>query len=250
MNVKNHPLALPFARIVLSSLSLIALCAMIEYDASIAISGKKFDEHSVTEFTQSTVLLILAGLFYFLYLRYEDFKALSFLFFCMMAASFFREQDAFLDTLLYHGSWKIFSGIFLALAIYKLKRKWSCFVEDTNNFFNTFAGGLFFFSIITLYVFSRLFGRKVFWYAVMGDYFIRDVKNAAEECIELFGYFLMLISALEYTFMINKRTYSQEHFSAVKPVMPRQNKLKRKLLGFIPLFKKTPRREKENSFWL
>ena len=51
---------------------------------------------------------------------------------------------------------------------------------------------------ITTFVFSRLFGRSIFWQAVMEEQYFRSVKNAAEEGTELLGYGLMLIGAIEY----------------------------------------------------
>ena len=58
---------------------------------------------------------------------------------------------------------------------------------------------------ITLFVFSRMFGRKVLWKAIMDDKFLRVVKDAAEECTELFGYLLIVFAAIEYYYAFKKK---------------------------------------------
>ncbi|MDX1556111.1 MAG: hypothetical protein R3212_08800, partial [Xanthomonadales bacterium] len=50
---------------------------------------------------------------------------------------------------------------------------------------------------LVLLVFSRLFGRASFWQSVMGEDYLRVVKNIAEEGTELLGYGLIAIAAVE-----------------------------------------------------
>ena len=50
--------------------------------------------------------------------------------------------------------------------------------------------------------FSRLFGRGSFWEAVMGDSYMRLVKNIAEEGTELMGYALLVIAAVEFLWQV------------------------------------------------
>lgn len=47
-------------------------------------------------------------------------------------------------------------------------------------------------------VFSRLFGRKEFWEEIMSERFIRQVKNAAEESLELFALALFFAATVEW----------------------------------------------------
>jgi len=45
-------------------------------------------------------------------------------------------------------------------------------------------------------VFSRLYGMGSFWQHVMGEHYVRDVKNISEEGIELLCYSLIALSAV------------------------------------------------------
>ena len=50
---------------------------------------------------------------------------------------------------------------------------------------------------LVTFVFSRLFGRTVFWEHLLESDYNRWAKNAAEEGIELLGYALMFIGGVE-----------------------------------------------------
>ena len=47
-------------------------------------------------------------------------------------------------------------------------------------------------------MFSRVFGSTRFWEAVMGERYIRQVKNTAEEGVELFALGLIFAATLEW----------------------------------------------------
>ena len=46
--------------------------------------------------------------------------------------------------------------------------------------------------LIVLLIFSNLFGHEPFWQSVAGDGYSRVIKIAAEELVELLGYWLWL----------------------------------------------------------
>jgi len=58
--------------------------------------------------------------------------------------------------------------------------------------------GVFMSGLLVLIIFSRLFGYGPFWKEILdlGQY--RMVKTIVEEGVELMGYFLLLISSIEY----------------------------------------------------
>ena len=64
------------------------------------------------------------------------------------------------------------------------------------------SAGLFLGGCVVTLVFSRLFGRSGFWQAVMGDGYMRVVKNIAEEATEVLGYGLMTMAAIELLVVI------------------------------------------------
>jgi hypothetical protein len=64
------------------------------------------------------------------------------------------------------------------------------------------SAGIFLSGFLVIMAFSRLIGRGSFWEAVMGDGYMRVVKNIAEEGTELMGYTLLLISAVEFLWYV------------------------------------------------
>ncbi|MCT7641747.1 hypothetical protein N5U03_08005 [Aliarcobacter butzleri] len=65
---------------------------------------------------------------------------------------------------------------------------------------------LMIFSVMFLFVFSRLFGMGSFWRQVMKDNFVYEVKAMIEEGTELLAYGLILYSAyLIYKYLVNEK---------------------------------------------
>jgi hypothetical protein len=52
------------------------------------------------------------------------------------------------------------------------------------------------------FAFVRLVGHEPLWMAILGDDYLRVIKLAVEEFIELMGYFLWLIGTIEYVFQV------------------------------------------------
>ena len=73
--------------------------------------------------------------------------------------------------------------------------------------------GLFVAGMLTTYIFSRLYGRQVFWQTVMQENYMRDVKSMAEEVIELLGYAMILIALVELM-LLARRLYHARQVSA------------------------------------
>ncbi|MEC7296141.1 MAG: hypothetical protein VXV78_08050, partial [Pseudomonadota bacterium] len=113
------------------------------------------------------------------------------------AASLVREQDYFLDEYVARHTWKILVTMIilpsLAWVVYQRQR----FLEEFRHFSNSFAFGLFAGGVLVTYVFSRLYGRQVFWRAVLEEQYVRVFKDAAEEVVELLGYSLILFAMIE-----------------------------------------------------
>jgi len=209
-NVQHIKTALySLIRILTYALLVAIISELIRYDAIHSQPLHQFSEDSLTELCQSVMLLLSACVFLYTTYRYKPFRSLSSVLFCFVAASVIREQDAFLDQFFFHGSWKI--GVFplVILSLVIIWRNTAVFLTATHRFSSTPAFGLLLSCLLTTYVFSRLLGRKIFWMAVMGENYLRDVKNAAEETMELYGYLLLLIASIEYLLFLAKRHSAQ-----------------------------------------
>jgi len=142
-------------------------------------------EQSITELLQAVFLLFSVLCFYQLKLSNHLPRA------TILVSGFFtvlliREFDASFD-LIVHGFWVYpalvitLSSILYALQGNQLYEQMSRLLDDKN------MQALITF-IILLFVFSRLYGMGDFWKGVMGEQYVRDVKNISEETIELLFY--------------------------------------------------------------
>ncbi len=119
-------------------------------------------------------------------------------------ASLFRETDGLLDCLLFHGSWKAFVFPLVALALAISWRNRRELLTEISRYISTNACGLFIGGGMTTYLFSRFFGRSFIWEHIMRENYVRNVKNAAEESIELLGYIFLFCATVELVLLARR----------------------------------------------
>lgn len=183
-------------RLALYAPVIAAMMALVMHDAHHFVDIG-FSEASWTEHMQGTLLALSAATMWMVHVRLPDMRNVSLLLFGLFTVSLIREQDALLDSLLGDGGWQILVSLVAIPTLLGVWRHRVRFVAEFEHFGRSFAFGLFGAGFLTTYVFSRLYGRTGFWEALMGDGYLRSVKNAAEEVTELFGYTLMAIAAVE-----------------------------------------------------
>lgn len=169
----------------------------------------KFSELSLTEIVQEIILFIIATVFLLTGVRTRPRRSFGLLlagFFCM---AFIRELDALFDYV-WHGFWKV-PCLMAALAFgsfaYRYKEN---FVADATEFVELPAFGIFLCGFLTVFVFSRLLGCGFLWEELVGNGCIRCAKNMVEEGLELFGYFLTGIAAVEYYVFCSRKRITTE----------------------------------------
>jgi len=193
-------------RFVIYGLTIYLLAEFLKWNAGLEKGQGKFSEESLVEYAQSMLLLFSALVFFYTGLKYRSTLVLSVSLFSFTFASFIREQDAVLDDKVFDGAWQtlVFSLLlFTAILIY---RKKVLLLSAFNEYGNKFAFGILLSGVLTTYVFARLYGRKVFWMAVMENQYTREVKTVSEESLELLGYVLILIGSIE--FLLNSASKS------------------------------------------
>jgi hypothetical protein len=176
------------------------------WDASREVAGDKFSESSYVEYLQSLLLFISCILLIWTYKKFHAMRYTALLMFGFLGASFFREQDIFFETYVGMSTWQFPVYILLGIVVYIIIKNISAFLEELKEYVPSAPFGLFLVGLLTTYVFSRLFGRTVFWNAVMEDGYFRSVKNAAEECLELYGYMIIFISVIELLLSAKKKS--------------------------------------------
>jgi hypothetical protein len=185
-------------------------------------TNSKFSEQSFTEYLQATFLLSSSLILLYILLTSKNIKYTSLLLFGLTCTSLIRESDVFFDSI-FIGAWQIPAFAVLGIVIFVLYRHFFQLVKELAYYLSSLSFGLFIGGFLTTYVFSRLFGRKKFWYAVMEDQYLRIVKNAAEEGVELFGYLILLFAVIEmFILSIKKRQTIKIYSQSKSKLVPDQ----------------------------
>ena len=157
-----------------------------------------YSEDSITEAFQlillglTTCCLLLCGR------KNPKSSAMTTLMAGMTSIAFVRECDAFLDEDLFDGAWQTGAILVLFLTLILVYRKKDPLLPAITAFMKRPSFGYFVCGFITVFVYSRLFGRGALWTDIMSpEPMVRAVKNAAEEGSEVFGYALLLIASIE-----------------------------------------------------
>lgn len=198
-------IALTALRFFIYSLILGGLVLALTWEAKRTPIDQLFSEQSLIEYFQEGALLI-AVLFCVAMGRINpNRRALAWILGGAALMAFIRELDAFLDARVFDGAWQVLVSLSLIVVVYRVYAHRKGLKESVAWFINRSSFGLMASGFITVFIYSRLIGRTVFWEAVMGDRYIRSVKNLAEEGTELLGYALILIGVIELFLELRRR---------------------------------------------
>jgi len=179
------------ARVLIYALLMILLNLVYFHDAQTITSTGKFGENSWTEILQEIFLFVM-GITMLVTARVNhSLKPMAILMSLIYFMAFIREFNNQIP-------WWFYLVIPLLLMfawfIYRFRKS---LVDSFFTLLNHRAIAWLVIGFLVTFVFSRLFGRTVFWEHLLEADYNRWAKNAAEEGIELLGYALMLIGGLE-----------------------------------------------------
>lgn len=211
MNNQYRGLKIGFVRVTIYASIVFVIAEFIKLDAAL-VQGQesKFSESSYTEYAQSLLLLICSSIYLFVFSKVRFIKTLSLVLFAFSFSSLIREQDSFLDLYVFDGAWQGAVFVLLVNVGFYTYRNWSSLLENINIYVGSSAFGIFISGVLTTYLFSRLYGRTTFWTTVMENRYFRNVKNASEECVELYGYGILLVAAMEFLFSLRSYSLAQQ----------------------------------------
>lgn len=180
----------------------------------IILLGNDVGEASLVEYTQEFLLLVTVFLYYQLAWRHKVMRNAHILVGGFILCMFIREFDSVFDEIV-HGFW-FYPAITVALVslalTFGLKPKVT--LHQLAEFTRPRQYAYLIIGLVTVLVFSRLFGMKIIWETLLKDGYARVVKNAAEESLELFGYVLCFTSALLHNLTMKKKLVSTEKLTA------------------------------------
>ena len=167
------------------------------YDAVNVNNGQKFTEDSFTESYQEILFFMASLMFFITAIKFEDSRPLSILAGGFTLVCFCRELD-FLTDFINSSFWGFTAGtVILTVFILSWKNRKN-FTKSFYEYYDSKAFAYMMCGILVTFLFSRLYGKGDFWKALMEENYMRSIKNAAEECVELMGDILIFISSAEY----------------------------------------------------
>ena len=165
----------------------------------------KFMEATFTEWSQQIILLVMAAIFAHCAYHYNRSRCLSIMLAGISVAGLVREYNNFFNEQVFDGAWQLLAFLVISVTGVLIWKHRKNFWQDLTDYYNSLSFGFLLAGFLTTFIFSRLFGRTVFWETLMEDRYFRSVKNAAEESVELLGYGLLLIATFEYLLLVKSR---------------------------------------------
>ncbi len=198
-------------RIIIYSGYLLALSLVFLHDAR-STEGK-FYENSLTEYFQEGTFFITVLAYLFCTINYKKTASLSLLVGGFFLMAFIREFDAVLDAYVYDGAWQTLVLIVIVFIGYKSFRSRDSLMNQLPHYMISYPFGLMIGGMLVTFIYSRLFGETIMWKTVMEENYVRDVKNAVEESVELLGDSIILFAGLEFIFWAKNNESSQSSVS-------------------------------------
>ena len=178
-------------------LAAIALGESIRLELELVPDSHPFTEFGYLQQAQSLFLFACTALLLLSAFRDETYRELATCMGLFFLVLLIRENDQPLELFLPHGSWKFIVIIPLTvLLVYAWKNR-QAVIAQLVDYSRSFAFGVMISGMVVL-TFSRLFGRKSFWVQLMGDDFMRMVKNVAEEGVETLALGIVFIAVVEF----------------------------------------------------
>lgn len=120
-----------------------------------------------------------------------------------------RELDYFFDRYIADNLWQAlvaFAGAFVITYVYRQRRRMKI---SWGRIWPSPGIALLFAGAVIIFGFVRLVGHEPLWMSILGDDYLRIVKLAVEEFIELGGYLLWLIGTIEYAYQARAIAYRE-----------------------------------------
>lgn len=166
--------------------------------------NKTFDEHSIVENIQLMFLIISGITFSLQAIFYKKFRPILFL---LASLSFFascRELDKFFDETFPLIGWKFSFIIPISAIIYAYRNK-KTLRNTLIDFYSSPAFYMMCCAMIIIFPIAQCIGHGPFVRDVLGNYRVGDIKEFFEESCETMGYFLIMLSSIEFYLSLLKR---------------------------------------------
>lgn len=179
--------------------AVIILLAMAAVHLDINIFGSTFSEQSFTEAMQELLLVAIVALYAVQAVKNAEMRPAFVLIAGFFACMLLREMDYWFGLTGLH--WLAPVVLTAGLCIFYAAKEMRKTVRGLAVFSETQPFVLIMTGLLTVLVFSRLFGMKMIWAGLLGSDYPRWVKIFAEEGVELFGYAQCFLGSAFYALM-------------------------------------------------
>ena len=173
-------------------------------------------EFSPIEIMQPIILAVSGGLLGWVAYFCPSQRPLAFTFGGIAIGAFLREMDYVLNWLFVDKFYQVLMAVTAALVIAYLYRHWKRFQIAIARSWPSPGLTLLFCGSVMLFSLVHLVGHEPVWQAIMGDSYVRAVKIAAEEFLELVGYLFWLAGTIEYVYQAKTIAYQEPQPAARK----------------------------------
>ena len=157
-------------------------------------------EFSPIEILQNLLLIFCAGSFAWIALRDRLRRPMAVAFCAVMLVCLIRELDFFLDFYLVDNLWQVLCAILLSVAAVYVARNQQRFSQGFRRSWPSAGLSMVIGGFILLIPFAQLVGHEALWKEILGEAYVRVVKVASEELIELGAYALITLGCIEFLY--------------------------------------------------
>lgn len=157
-------------------------------------------EHSPVEFIQAIILVMCGGVMGWVARYCPSQRPIAILFGGMALAFLIRELDYYFDRFIIENLWQALVALVAAPVIVYTYRNRKRMQIALARIWPSPGLTLLFAGAVILFSFIWFIGQEQLWMSIVGDDYKPVITFAAEEFIELIGYFLWMIGTIEYAF--------------------------------------------------
>ena len=183
------------------------------YDASLDIITSEF---SPVEILQNLLLIFCISLFGWIASRDRLRRPFALGFCALFTVFLVRELDYFMDFYGVDNLWQVLCASLLAITLVYLGRHWHRFEQGLRRSWPSTGLAIILVGFILLIPFAQLIGHEPLWEQILGDDYVRVIKVAVEEFIELGAYALLTIGSIEFLYSWSRLPQTRNLHARVK----------------------------------
>jgi len=155
-------------------------------------------ELSPIELLQNALLVLAAGCFGWVAARDRLRRPMAMSLATVMLACLIRELDYFLDFYVVDNLWQVLCVLLISFAVVYGLRNRDTFVQGWKRSWPSAGLAMVLGGFILLIPYAQLVGHEALWRGILADDYVRVVKVAAEEFVELGAYILIALGTVEF----------------------------------------------------